>query len=46
MGGKSCKLEKSVMKNICLVSSIDEVNLEHFRTSKTMEYCQKMIQKC
>ena len=30
MVGKSSKLEKSVTNNVCLVQSIDEINLEHF----------------
>ena len=28
MGSKSSKLDKSVMNNVCLVYSIDEINLE------------------
>ena len=30
MGGKSSKLEKSVTDGVCLVHSIDEINLEQF----------------
>ena len=30
MGGKSGKLEKSVTNNVCLVHSIDEINLKQF----------------
>ena len=30
MGGKSSKLEKLVMNNVCLVHSIEESNLEQF----------------
>ena len=30
MGGESSKLEKSVANNVCLVHSIDKINLEQF----------------
>ena len=30
MGGKSSKLQKSVMNNVCLVHFIDEINLQQF----------------
>ena len=46
MGGKSSKLEKSVTNNICLVHSIDEINLEPFWNIENYGILSKTIQKC
>ena len=44
MEGKSSKLEKSVM-NVCLVHSMDEINLEQFWNIENYGILSKNIQK-
>ena len=45
MGGKSSKSEKSVTSNVCLVHSIDEINLEQFWNIENYGILSKTIQK-
>ena len=45
MGGKSSKSEKSVTSSVCLVHSIDEINLEQFWNIENYGILSKTIQK-
>ena len=40
-GLKSSKVEKSIMNNVCLVHSIDEINLEQFWNIKNYRILSK-----
>ena len=45
IGSKSSKSEKSVTNNVCLVHSIDEINLEQFWNIENYGILSKTIQK-